>query len=37
MDTKLGRIVLHVRCFLKTGRFRWHMAGILREFTEARS
>lgn len=26
------RILLHLRCILRHGKLRWHVAGILREF-----
>ena len=30
-DFKLGRIVLHLLCFVRTGHLLWHWHGILRE------
>jgi hypothetical protein len=30
-----GRMALHTLCLLRGGRFRWHCAGILREFRNA--
>ena len=29
---RLGRIVLHVTCLVQDGKWRWHWAGICREF-----
>lgn len=32
-----GRILLHLLCWSRTGRVRWHCAGIARELFPARS
>jgi hypothetical protein len=31
--SRLGRIVLHVRCLWRDHKYRWHLAGIWREVT----
>ena len=30
---RFGRIVLHLVCLVHDGKWRWHRAGICREFT----
>ena len=31
---RFGRIVLHLTCLVHDGKWRWHWAGICREFTD---
>lgn len=31
-DSRVGRILLHLTCIARHGRFQWHFQGILREF-----
>jgi len=32
VQTRLGRIILHLWAFALDGKFTWHFAGIKREF-----
>ena len=31
--SRLDRIVLHLRCLWRDHKYRWHLAGVWREFT----
>ena len=31
--SRLGRIVLHLRCLWRDHKYRWHLAGVWREVT----
>ena len=31
--TRIDRVVLHLRCLWRDHKFRWHLAGVLREVT----